>query len=142
MAFNWQTFKTRTLTAIVFAVVMLVGLLWNRWSFFILFSIIHFGCWWEYLKLVEKIHKTEIDKFIKYFFIFCGFILMIVIGLRNVTINFWIGKGDFEVNVKWVIWAGSFLLLLIFLLQNKVVAEMAKWMSIAGLVYISLSIGL
>jgi len=33
-------------------------------------------------------------------------------------------------------------LLLIFLFQNKVVAEKAKWMSVAGLVYISLSIGL
>jgi phosphatidate cytidylyltransferase len=142
MAFNWQTFKTRTLTAIVFAVVMLVGLLWNRWSFFILFSIIHFGCWWEYLKLIEKIHKTEIDKFIKYFFIFCGFILMNVVGLKNVTINSWIGIGDLEVNTKWLTWGGSFALLLIFLFQNKVVAEKAKWMSVAGLAYISLSIGL
>ena len=38
MAFNWQTFKTRTLTAAVFVVVMLAGLLINRWTFFILFS--------------------------------------------------------------------------------------------------------
>jgi hypothetical protein len=44
MAFNWQTFKTRTLTAAVFVVVMLAGLLINRWTFFILFSVIHFGC--------------------------------------------------------------------------------------------------
>ncbi|HKB43886.1 MAG TPA: phosphatidate cytidylyltransferase [Chitinophagaceae bacterium] len=142
MAFNFQTFKTRTITSIVFVIVMLAGLLWNQWSFFILFSIIHFGCWWEYLKLVEKICKTEIDKVIKYFFIFCGYVLMIVVSLRNVTINFWIGRVDFEINIKWLIWAGSFVLLLIFLFQNKVVAEKAKWMSVAGLVYISLSIGL
>src|SRR5260221_3066058 len=142
MAFNFQTFKTRTITSIAFVVVMLAGLLWNQWSFFILFSIIHFGCWWEYLKLVEKICKTEIDKVMKYFFIFCGYVLMTVISLRNVTINFWIWRGDFEINIKWLIWAGSFVLLLIFLFQNKVVAEKAKWMSVAGLVYISLSIGL
>src|SRR5437868_809457 len=56
MAFNWQTFKTRALTAVVFVVVMMAGLLWNRWSFFILFSIVHFGAWVEYQKLVEKIN--------------------------------------------------------------------------------------
>ena len=142
MAFNSQTFKTRTITSIVFVVVMLAGLLWNQWSFFILFSIIHFGCWWEYLKLIEKIYKTKIDKFIKYFFVFCGYVLMIVVGLKNVTINFWIGRSDFELNMKWLFWGGSFLLLFIFLFQNKVIAEKAKWISVAGLVYISLSIGL
>jgi phosphatidate cytidylyltransferase len=58
MAFNWKTFQTRTLTAIIFAAVMLTGLLWNQWSFLILFSIIHFGCWWEYFNLLEKIHNN------------------------------------------------------------------------------------
>ena len=42
---------------------MLTGLLWNHWSFLILFSIIHFGCWWEYLRLMEKIHTDIIDTF-------------------------------------------------------------------------------
>ena len=65
MAFNWQTFRTRTLTAIIFVAVMLTGLLWNHWSFFVLFSIIHFGCWWEYLKLMEKIHQTIFHPYIK-----------------------------------------------------------------------------
>jgi len=55
MAFNWQTFRTRTLTAAVFVVVMLAGLLINRWTFFLLFFVIHFGCWWEYLKLIRII---------------------------------------------------------------------------------------
>ena len=55
MAFNWQTFRTRTLTAVVFVVVMLAGLLINRWTFLILFLVIHFGCWWEYLKLMKII---------------------------------------------------------------------------------------
>ena len=56
MAFNWQTFRTRTLTAGIFVVVMVAGVVINKWTFFILFSIVHFGCWWEYLKLVEKIY--------------------------------------------------------------------------------------
>ncbi len=55
MAFNVQTFKTRTLTAIVFAAVMLTGLFLNEWSFLILCTVIHFGCWWEFVKLLKKI---------------------------------------------------------------------------------------
>jgi phosphatidate cytidylyltransferase len=55
MAFDTKTFQTRTLTALVFAAEMLVGLQWKQWSFFILFSIIHFGCWNEFIKLLKKI---------------------------------------------------------------------------------------
>ncbi|MGV3656584.1 MAG: phosphatidate cytidylyltransferase [Chitinophagaceae bacterium] len=51
---NWQTFRTRALTSIVFVVVMSAGLFWNRWSFFLLFTLVHFGCWVEYQKLVQK----------------------------------------------------------------------------------------
>ena len=56
MAFNWNTFKTRSLTAVIFVIVMLAGLLWNKWSFLILFSIVHFGAWIEYKKLVAQFH--------------------------------------------------------------------------------------
>lgn len=59
MAFNLQTFKTRTLTAIVFAVIVVTGLLWNQWSFLILFTIIHFGCWYEFIKLLRKIDRKK-----------------------------------------------------------------------------------
>jgi len=55
MAFDTKTFKTRALTAIIFAAVMLVGLLLNQWSFIILFTIIHFGCWYEFIKLQKGI---------------------------------------------------------------------------------------
>ncbi|TDW99975.1 phosphatidate cytidylyltransferase [Dinghuibacter silviterrae] len=65
MALNVATFKTRTLSAIIFVVVMVGGLLWNRTSFFALFTLIHFGCWYEFLLLMKaidpdfkKIHKT------------------------------------------------------------------------------------
>ena len=55
MAFDIQTFKTRSLTAVLFAIVMLAGLLWNKWSFIVLLTIIHFGCWYEFIKLLKKI---------------------------------------------------------------------------------------
>jgi len=59
MAFNSQTFKTRTLTAVIFVVVMLTGLLWNKWSFLVLFTLIHFGCWYEFVGLMKKIHGSN-----------------------------------------------------------------------------------
>lgn len=59
MPFNLQTFKIRTLTAIVFVAVMLVGLFWNIWSFIILFTIIHFGCWWEFIRLLRRISPRK-----------------------------------------------------------------------------------
>lgn len=63
MAFNFQTFKTRAFTALLFVVVMLTGLLWNFWSFLVLFTVIHFGCWYEFVKLMMKIDK---DKYLGY----------------------------------------------------------------------------
>ena len=59
MALDTKAFKTRTLTAIVFVIVMLIGLLWNQWSFAILFIIIHFGCWYEFVKLIKKINPVS-----------------------------------------------------------------------------------
>ena len=59
MALNIQTFKTRALTALLFVVVMLTGLLWNFWSFLVLFTVIHFGCWFEFVKLMKKIYGRK-----------------------------------------------------------------------------------
>ena len=55
MALDKKTFRTRTLTAIVFAAVMLAGLFVNVWTFLALFFIIMIGCLIEYVKLVFKI---------------------------------------------------------------------------------------
>lgn len=55
MAFDVKTFRTRALTSVVFVVIMLAGLLWNKWSFVLLFGTIFFGCLYEYAKLLRKI---------------------------------------------------------------------------------------
>jgi phosphatidate cytidylyltransferase len=55
MAFDPRVFRTRALTALVFVAVMLTGLLWNGWSFFLLFSVVHAGCWLEYGRLASRI---------------------------------------------------------------------------------------
>ncbi len=84
MALNLQTFKTRTLTAIGFAAVMLVGLLWNFWSFLILCTIIHFGCWYEFVKLLKKIYGV---KYLPYCLFGLVYISMPVIMLLNLYLN-------------------------------------------------------
>ncbi len=82
MAFNLQTFKTRSLTAVVFVVVMLSGLLFNYYSFLILFSLVHFGCWFEYQKLVGVIDPKykEISLFHKYGIMLLGWSFMLYIS--------------------------------------------------------------
>jgi phosphatidate cytidylyltransferase len=142
MALNIATFKTRALTALIFVVVMLTGLLWNFWSFLILFTVIHFGCWLEYLKLVEKIYATTIDTVIKWFFAICGITLMIVLGLQHSSFD--IGKeiAGFKISFKLLFWLLLFVCLLIFTAQNKQITSKAKWMCFAGFIYISLSFAL
>jgi len=142
MAFNWQTFKTRALTAIVFAGVMLLGLLWNHWSFLLLFSIIHFGCWWEYLKLADKIHLTPggtgIHPYIKLGLMVFGYGLML--GFCSPAYHF-NGYGIKE-NISLPVSAAGFVLWLIGIFQKNPVP--LKWFAMAaiGLVYLSLCWGL
>src|ERR1700693_5695421 len=85
MALDSKAFKTRTLTAIVFVIVMLMGLLWNQWSFTVLFTIIHFGCWYEFVKLVKKInpHSYKIISLSGLVYITLPVFLLISIRLCN-----------------------------------------------------------
>ena len=59
MAINLATLKTRSLTALIFVAVMLGGLLWNEWSFLTLFTLVHFGCWIEFNKILKKIYTKN-----------------------------------------------------------------------------------
>ena len=85
MAFDTKTFKTRTLTAIIFAIAMLIGLLWNQWSFIILFTIIHFGCWFEFIKLLKKIDPVnyKLKSLLGLLYITLPIVLMIIIRTNN-----------------------------------------------------------
>ena len=140
MAFNWPTFRTRALTALVFVTVMLTGLLWNHWSFFILFSIIHFGCWMEYQKLVGLIDTgyQEITTFHKYGIMVAGWCIMLyftndaytIPGFRLHEIGWWLGL------------IFIFALPIIELLFAKQVIPKNIGHSVFGLIYISLSCGL
>lgn len=55
MALDKQVFKTRAITALIFAAVMLLGLFTSAWSFVVLFSVIMIGCLVEFFRLIKKI---------------------------------------------------------------------------------------
>ena len=140
MAFQWQTFRTRVLTSIVFVAVMALGLFWSRWSFFILFSFIHFGCWVEYQGLVARFNKdySLITPFHKYGVMLGGWCLMLYftnseLQLFGIRLN----------EAGW--WAGIILLILIPLLifveaKNFFLKNIGY--SFFGLLYISLPLSL
>lgn len=135
MAFNWQTFRTRTITAIIFAAVMLTGLLWNHWSFLILFSIIHFGCWWEYLALTEKIHNMRFHPYVKLGFMVLGYGMMLLFCTPLYNISGYELKANFALPVS----AAGFVLLVLGIFQKLKVDLKSFNAAALGLLYISLS---
>jgi phosphatidate cytidylyltransferase len=137
MALNKQTFITRTLTAIIFAAVMLVGLLWNHWSFFILFSIIHFGCWWEYLKLTEKIHHTSFHIYTKLGLMLMGYGIMLLFCSSAFSVSGYGLKENFSLPIS----VAGFILLLLGIFQKTAMRTKGILMAAAGVIYISLCWG-
>ena len=140
MAFNLQTFKTRTLTAIIFAVVMLSGLLINQWTFFILFSVIHFGCWIEYQKLVGLIDPAykNISTVHKYGIMLLGWTFM----LWMTDYSYKIGSIELR-GIGWLM----LLIIAVLLLGKEIVFKKSLNVKVVGysflgLLYISLSWGL
>jgi phosphatidate cytidylyltransferase len=148
MALNWATFRTRALTAIVFVVVMLAGLLWSHWSFFILFSIIHFGCWWEYLKLLEKIHSTEYHINVKLGLMIMGYGVMLYLPvlsdqlLYDISRTYSLRIGGGYINLNFLVIAVGTLLTFAGTIQQQRLSLKAFGFAALGLLYISVSWGM
>ncbi|MBC7867827.1 MAG: phosphatidate cytidylyltransferase [Gloeobacteraceae cyanobacterium ES-bin-316] len=140
MALDKKTFRIRTLTAIVFAAVMLIGLFTNFWIFFILFSIIHIGCWWEYISLVEKIHSSYVHPLIKYYLVVCGFTIIWVLGFTHHSSDFYLNLFSVKISFKLLGWILQALALYVFVGINNDISVKGKWVLIAGLIYLSLPI--
>lgn len=140
MAFNVQTFKTRTLTAVIFAAIMLIGLLWNQWSFFLLFSIIHWGCWLEYQHIIGIIYPDykSINPFHKYGIIVLGWGFMMFLTESMLFFNY--------ISLSEVGWG----LMVLLVITLPVVEGLSKYpfklknfyFSVLGLLYISLPFAL
>ena len=91
MAFNLAAFKTRALTAIVFAIIMLAGLFVSGLGFIILFAVIHFGCWYEFVKLVKKIRGEKYIYFLPLGLVYITIpvLMMVFLGYPNSEKIFW-----------------------------------------------------
>ncbi len=140
MAFNLQTFKTRTLSALIFAAVMIFALLWSHWTFFLLFMVIHFGCWLEYQKLIGLIDSdyAKITPYHKFGVMLAGSCILLyftndsyhIYGFRLHEMGWWFGL------------VSIFILPIMELLFNKEIRPKNIGYSFLGLIYISLSFGL
>ena len=140
MAFNWQTFWTRAFTALIFVAVMLTGLLWNQWSFFLLFTVVHFGCWIEYQKLVARFEPdyAGITPFHRYGVMLAGWCFLLYFTGDE------FGTGSLSLHaLGW--WMGMlflFMLPITELLFSRNIQLKNIQFSALGLLYISLSWGL
>jgi phosphatidate cytidylyltransferase len=139
MAFHWPTFTKRAITAIVFAVVMAAGLFWSRGTFFLLFSVIHFGCWIEYQKLIDKINSAEprLNFFHKYGFMVTGWFLLLYFTNGQLQFN---GIDLSKVGL-WAFILSVAILALTMLFLKRMSINLIGY-CLFGLVYISLSLGL
>ncbi len=138
MAFNWQTFQTRALTAMVFVAVMLTGLLWNHWSFFLLFSLIHFGCWWEYFKLTEKNYQAVFHIYTKLGFMLLGYGLMLWFCGDAYQLSNYLISENFSLPVS----VAGFILTITGIFRQGPLHLNAFGMALLGIFYISLSWGM
>lgn len=140
MAFNWQTFRTRTLTSIVFVVVMCAGLFWNRWSFFLLFSLVHFGCWVEYQRLVQQFYPEykNISAFHRWGIMLAGWCMLLFFTNGELVLG--------KVRLNEIGWYLGLLLAILVpvaqMLYSRRLLLPKLGYSLAGLLYISLPLAL
>jgi phosphatidate cytidylyltransferase len=89
LSLNIQTFKTRALTAIIFVLVMFAGLFIHVYLFLALFTLIMFGCLFEFSKIVKIIHPKKYFLYlpIAFFYIIIPIILMLDLGTNGIETN-------------------------------------------------------
>ena len=139
MALDKKVFATRAKTALVYAAVMLTGLFWNEWSFFLLFSVVHFGCWYEYQKLSALIDTSYVNKTLieQLHFPIMGWGWLLMATSDQLLL------GSFKISE-----AGSWLVQIgIYLLPARLLFEKQyKWKhiirSMGGIIYLSISLAL
>lgn len=139
MISNASVLKQRTLSAIVFVIIMLAGLIWNAWSFFTLFLIIQLGCLYEYQKLLALIYPSyqKITPVHKWGLLVIGCLMMMTLGPVDLAIN--------GISIKYI---GS--RALPFVLGSMIIVDiftkkinLKNWaISFAGLVYIPMCLSL
>ncbi len=139
MPLNQEVFRTRAISAVFFVIVMLTGLLWNHWSFLVLFLIIHAGCWWELAKLVEKIENIWVHPWVTLGFITAGMAIMVSFCGDAYSI----GNYRLRDNLLLPLSAAGFILLMMGVLHKQTRTSITSFAKLGlGLSYISLSWGM
>lgn len=85
LALNKQTLQTRALTALIFVLVVFAGLFINQWLFIALFTVIMFGCLYEFSKIIKLIHRERYFVYLPVVFLYIvlPILLMIDLGLHG-----------------------------------------------------------
>ncbi len=141
MAFNLAVFKTRALSAIIFAIIMIGGLIYNQWSFILLIVVIHFGCWWEFHRLMDKIEPTykDLPNLLRYSMMLIG--LGYMLYMCN-PIPYQLGKQNLQELGGYLLVTMAAIFLLGLVVFYKKISFNNVLSLIAGFLYISLSWGL
>ena len=139
MAFNFSVFKVRTISALVFGILVMGGLFWNSWSFFTLFFIIQLGCLYEYQKLMALIAPSykNISKVHQWGLLVLGSLLLMAIGPVDMSLG--------GINLH-VIGTRVLPFVLVIMILTDLIAKQFKFqnwaLSFLGLVYIPMSLSL
>jgi phosphatidate cytidylyltransferase len=151
MAFNFSVFKVRALSAIVFVLIMLTGLLFNNWSYFALFLVIQVGCLYEYQKLMRAIFPSyaQISKLHQWGVLVVGLLMMMSLAPADLVLpTFLLQKLSVAYQGVGIRWIGlkAMPVALVFMMVADVFARKAEIKNLAisffGFIYISISLSL
>lgn len=135
-----KTFYTRAISAFIFGIIMLGGILWNETSFFILFLIIALGCTREYFTLVENIDPGYLQ--VSSWHRPCVYLLVVAVFFLFSGTHFQIVYIPAGFLGLW----GSFMLIIIIFINEGLFMPRLRfrnlWYSLLGLIYIAMPFGL
>jgi phosphatidate cytidylyltransferase len=139
MAFDFSVFRVRALSAIVFVMIMLGGLIWNNWSFFSLFIVIAIGCLFEYQKLLVLIfpeykNKSAIHTWGLYL-LAMAILFTLSLGLKLFDASI------YQIVGKYVVPSIALLIIIADLIAKKFNLQNLA-ISVAGLIYIPMGLSL
>lgn len=134
-----KTFFVRTISAVIFAAIMLGGILWNEASFFLLFLVIGVLGMQEYFRLIQQIvpgykNVSELHKICIILLLSACFLLASGRHFQFLYLNaYFIG-----------IWLGLLLILVLFLSEMRGLSSGRKNLELSfyGLIYIALPLSL
>jgi phosphatidate cytidylyltransferase len=151
MTFNFSVFKVRALSAIVFVLIMLAGLLFNNWSYFALFLLIQIGCLYEYQKLMRIIFPSyqQISKMHQWGVLVVGTLMMTSLAPTDIVLPDFI-KNSLPlayqgIGLRWI-GLKAMPVALVLMMVADVFARKAEVKNIAisffGFIYITISLSL